>query len=219
MLCCPEAILGGLADYADEPTRLAVASAEVGGVLEPLASDRVTCIVGLSELAADGRLYNSAAVFHRGDVVGVYRKNHPAIRRSRYHAGTDAPVFSIGSLTFGILLCYDSTFPDLAARMASQGATVIFVPTNNGLPHSRHSGEVAALSRACDVARAVENGVWIVRADVAGRAGELSSLGSSAIVAPDGTVLAEAHEGCEELLVVEIAACRPDRPGAALRLP
>src|SRR5262245_19683611 len=86
ILCCPEGMLGGLADYAEQPIDFAI---EVEGgrldrVLAPLASETVTTIVGFTEIDRQGRLYNSAAVFHRGTVAGLYRKNHPAINRSIY---------------------------------------------------------------------------------------------------------------------------------------
>lgn len=204
LLCCPEAILGGLADYAAEPLYVGTPTDEIATTLAPLASDTVTSIIGLSELDGDGRLYNSAVVFHRGEVVGRYRKNHPAIRRSRYEPGTDTPVFTVGDLTFGILLCYDSTFPELATRMARHGAAVIFVPTNNGLPNPHNPAEVAAHARSCDVARAVENAVWIVRADVVGQSGVLASLGSTGVVAPDGSVVAAAQSGSTDLVIVDV---------------
>jgi predicted amidohydrolase len=76
ILCCPEAILGGLADYAVSPADFAI-DAEGGGleaVLAPLASDTVTTIVGFTEISGAGRLHNAAAVFRRGAVVGLYRK-------------------------------------------------------------------------------------------------------------------------------------------------
>jgi hypothetical protein len=85
ILCCPEAILGGLADYADEPARLAIPTANIGSVLASLASDTVTTIVGLSEMGSDGMLYSSAAVLHKG--------------------------------------AYDSSFPELASRMAGNRRT------------------------------------------------------------------------------------------------
>lgn len=134
----------------------------------------------------------------------MYRKHHPAIRRSRYAPGTGTPVFTVDNVTFGILLCYDSTFPDLATRLARNGATLIFVPTNNGLPNAHDSSEAAALARYCDVARAVENRVWIIRADVAGRSGVLDSRGSTRFVAPDGSVVAEAEAGSTDLVIVDI---------------
>ena len=95
ILCCPEAILGGLADYAEDPSEFAVA-VRGGGLLNalaPLASDTVTTIIGFTELGGVGQLYNSAAVFERGTVMGVYRKLHPAIRQSVYEAGSEVPCF------------------------------------------------------------------------------------------------------------------------------
>lgn len=204
ILCCPEAILGGLADYTDDPIRPAVPTGRIGSVLAPLASDTVTTIVGFTELADDGRLYNSAAIWHRGAVAGVYRKRHPAIRRSVYAAGADTPVFLVNGLTFGILICYDSTFAEPAAQMAAEGATVLFVPTNNGLPHSRPAEDIMTQARETDAARATQNNVWIVRADVAGRTNALFSAGSSEIVRPDGSVLRTASAGAEDLLVADL---------------
>ena len=93
ILCCPEAILGGLADYADDPSSFAISTNRIESALAPLASDAVTTIVGLTERTDTGRLYNAAAVLHRGAVLGVYRKLHPAINRSVYEPGRDTPVF------------------------------------------------------------------------------------------------------------------------------
>lgn len=157
LLCCPEALLGGLADYSHDPTRFAVATGRIGALLAPLASDIVTTIVGFTELADDGRLYNSAAIWHRGVVAGVYRKRFPAIRRSVYAAGSDTPIFHADGLTFGIVVCHDSSFSEPVSRMAAQGATVLFVPTNNSLPHSRLGEDLVRQARETDVARATEN--------------------------------------------------------------
>jgi len=57
---------------------------------------------------------------------------------------------------------------------------------------------------ANDVAQAKEHGILIVRADVAGTAGELVSYGSSAIVAPNGRVLATGDVMTEGLIGTEI---------------
>jgi 5-aminopentanamidase len=104
ILCCPEGALGGLADYVDDPPRVAIDAPALGSALAPLASPTVTTIVGFTEAHAAGRLYNAAAVLRRGAVLGVYRKRHPAIRSSRYAAGTEAPLFTLGGLTFGVLM-------------------------------------------------------------------------------------------------------------------
>jgi predicted amidohydrolase len=75
ILCCPEAVLGGLADDAECPADIAidVESGQLETLLAPLASKSVTAIVGFTETAGAGKLYNAAAVFHDGRVVGIYR--------------------------------------------------------------------------------------------------------------------------------------------------
>jgi Carbon-nitrogen hydrolase len=138
------AILGGLADYSDNPGRFAIRTdtGELAFFLAPLASDTVTSIVGFTELSRDGTLYNASAIFQRGRVAGLYRKIRPAIGRSVYSPGLETPVFCAGELTFGIVICNDSNHPELSRHIAAQGATALFIPTNNGLPNRRHSLEL-----------------------------------------------------------------------------
>lgn len=206
ILCCPEAILGGLADSSDNPVTFAIRTdnGQLASVLAPLASDKVTCILGFTELGCDGALYNAAAVFHGGRVEGVYQKIHPAIRHSVYAPGWETPVFRAGQLTFGIVICNDSNYPDLTARMAARGATALFIPTNNGLLNGRVSLAVNAAARAADIARATESRIWVIRADVAGRSGNLTSLGCSEIVNPEGDVVQQARLEDYDLLVANI---------------
>lgn len=75
-LCCPEGILGGLADYASDPGSLAIEADRLEPVLEPLCSEAVTTIVGFTERAGPGTFFNSAAILHRGQIAGIYRKVH-----------------------------------------------------------------------------------------------------------------------------------------------
>lgn len=59
-------------------------------------------------------------------------------------------------------------------------------------------------ARRAQAERAVENGVHVVAADVAGRCEGHVSWGSSGVTAPDGTLLAAAEPLAEELLVVDL---------------
>jgi predicted amidohydrolase len=205
ILCCPEAMLGGLADYAEQPIALAIDAkrGQLEDVLAPLASETVTTIVGFTEIEG-AALYNSAAVFDRGAVVGVYRKHHPAIHRSVYSAGGGSPVFTIGELTFGIVICRDSCFDEPVCTMIKRGATAIFLPTNNALPPAKGGSRLVDEANTTDAARARTDGVFVIRADVAGRDGPLISYGSSGIVDPDGRVLQSARSLEPGLLVAEV---------------
>jgi predicted amidohydrolase len=208
ILCCPEAILGGLADFSAEPNRIAIRATDgaLDRVLTPLKSTAVTTIIGFTELAPDGNLYNSAAVLHHEQLAGIYRKHHPARRESVYSSGSEPAVFEAGRLKFGVIICNDSNYAEPARQMAMRGATVLFVPSNNALPAERAFPKIVQETRAADQARAIENDVWMLRADVAGRFSDLVAYGSSGVVNPAGKILLEARAGCTDLLVADLAA-------------
>jgi predicted amidohydrolase len=205
-LVCPEAILGGLADYADKPAEFALNldNGSLAQILKPLTSNKVTTIVGFTESDPSGRLYNSAAVFHQGSVVGVYRKHHPAINRSVYSAGSEAPIFRIGALTFGVIICRDSAYVEPAQSMVTLGARALFVPSNTALPTARAYAELVRESRDSDIARAIENRVPVVRADVAGHTTDLLSYGATGIADRNGIVIAVAESFQVTLVIAEI---------------
>jgi predicted amidohydrolase len=106
ILCCPEGIIGGLADYCDQPAQCAirVANRELENVLAPLRSGSVTLIIGFKELGSNNELYNAAAVLQQGRLAGIYRKLHLAIRQSVYSAGSATPVFRAGGAAFGVVI-------------------------------------------------------------------------------------------------------------------
>jgi predicted amidohydrolase len=173
-------------------------------IVAPLASATVTTIVGFTEVDDAGQLYNAAAVCQRGAVVGRYRKRHPAIRTSRYAAGTEAPLFTVDALTFGILICRDSLDADLARGMVQRGAAALLVPTNNAMPASRGGSELVTEARELDGRRATELGAHVIRADVVGETRHLVSHGASAIVDRSGSLLSAPQPGCADLLVANI---------------
>jgi 5-aminopentanamidase len=186
LLCCAEACLGGLGDFAADPRARAVCvdNGELADLLAPMARSSVTCAIGFSELATDGTLFNSAALVRDGQVVGVYRKRRPALRRSVYAPGTLLPVFTHGQVRFGVLICNDSNFPEFVQSLKRDGAQLILIPTNNGLPPQK--SDVAAATRSADLAIAASCGLPVVRADVAGRTDALWAIGTSGITHSDG---------------------------------
>lgn len=204
ILCCPEAILGGLADDCQNPEKMAL-NIEKGHLdkhLAPLASKSVSLIIGFTEIDNQGQLFNTAAVLHKGNILGLYRKVYPAVNRSIYTAGDQLPVFTIGPLTFGIVICNDSNYIEPARVLAAKGASAIFIPLNNGLPPEK--ANVVTRARNTHIGRAVENGVTIIAADVAGHQHPFVSYGSSSIITPDGTIVAQSKELQEDLLIADI---------------
>lgn len=112
-------------------------------------------------------------------------------------------MFERGGLKFGILICYDVEFPENVRRLARAGVDVVLVPT--ALPASDHD---AFIARKLVPVRAFENQVFLAYADHCGADERFAYAGLSVIVAPDGTLLAEAGETGEALLVAEIDPSR-----------
>ncbi len=206
LLCCPEAVLGGLAreSAGDSPddVALGVENGQLADVVAPLLDTAVTVVVGFTERAQSGELFNSAAVLAGGRVAAVYRKVFPGYR-TVIRAGTELPVLRCGSTPFGIIICNDLWYVEPARLLSSAGAAVILVPTNSG--HQRApSRSFQARGENLPIARAVENTTTVVVADIAGRQGERITPGFTAIVDPDGVVLARAAPMVEALLVADI---------------
>jgi predicted amidohydrolase len=132
-LCCPEAILGGLAHEANgqTPHDVAVSVTELRRLLAPLTSSPVATVFGFTEHADDGQLYNSAAFLADGAVQVIYRKVFPGYR-TVIRAGTELPVIAFRGTGIGIMICNDLWYVELARILASKGAAIILVPTNSG---------------------------------------------------------------------------------------
>lgn len=108
----------------------------------------------------------------------------------------------------GVLICYDSEFPEAARHLADQGVDILFVPycTDDRQGHLR--------VRWCCQARAVENQIYVATAGVIGNlpgaAGMDVHYGRAAVFTPsdfsfarDG-IQAEADPNVETLLVTDL---------------
>lgn len=93
--------------------------------------------------------------------------------------GTTPTVFSLPFGNFGVLICYEGVFPDLARRFVRNGATLLINVTNDAW-----FGETSAPYQhlAMEAMRAVENRVPLVRS---------ANTGISAIVNIDGQIQAQ----------------------------
>jgi len=87
------------------------------------------CIcVGIAELDHDV-VYNSMAVFDRGRYLGLQRKIHMSSDEYLWFGvGEEVSLFDIDDVRFGIIICFDNSFPELALACALQGAELILAP-------------------------------------------------------------------------------------------
>lgn len=213
VLCCPETVLGGLANGAPDPGRFAVGPTERAllEILAPVLATPVVLVVGFTERDAEGRLFNTAAIVDGGRVLGRYRKVYPG-DRSAYAPGTELPVFTIGPsrAPCGIVICNDVQYVEPARVLAERGAAILFVPTYGAHRPERYAA-LRARGNHLLIARAVENRLTVVAADVGGREGPEGRIseGVTAVIDSDGTVLAKATPYEEDLLIVDVPRARP----------
>jgi predicted amidohydrolase len=71
----------------------------------------------------------SAPVIYDGEIIGVQEKIHPfGYEKGLIKAGTKTQVFKT-SCKFGIIICYDMVFADVAESFVKKGAQVLFSPS------------------------------------------------------------------------------------------
>ena len=150
--------------------------------------------------ASGGAIYNAAALVGPRGARGVYRKIHLFGKEKQFFrpGGAPCPVWAIGPVRVGVLVCFDWFFPEAARGLALAGADVLLHPANLVLPH----GPDAMITRC------LENRVFAATANRVGRedgaAGPLSFIGRSQIVSPRGERLARLGAGREGVAVARI---------------
>lgn len=144
-------------------------------------------------------LNNAVLVNSRGEPEKTYSKIHlvpigewfpyekwfPFVKRmaasfgaSSFLPGDELNLFTVNGMQFGVLICYEGIFHRLCRRYAGKGADFLINITNDGWT-DHYSGHMQHFSAS--VFRAVENGIWLVRA---------GNTGYTAFVDPRGRVTA-----------------------------
>ncbi|MEA4913520.1 MAG: carbon-nitrogen family hydrolase [Christensenella sp.] len=167
----------------------------------------VNIVAGSVLARKSGALNNTAYVFDRaGSCVAEYDKTHlfsPSGEGEAYQAGDQIVTFPLDGVTYGIMICYDLRFPELARALALSGARVVFIPAE--WPRQRTEQLRTLLS-----ARAIENQMFAALCNGCGEAYGTEFGGSSAIVDPLGNVLAQAGAG-ETIIFAEIDFAEQDK--------
>ena len=132
----------------------------------------------------DAGIFNTAPVINpQGEIVARYQKLYPF---QPYEHGVEKGerpvVFDVpGVGRFGLLICYDQWFPEVARALACEGAEVILHPT---MTNTIDRGCELILSRA----NAIANQCYFLSVNNAGDIGN----GQSIFVEPEGEVLHQA---------------------------
>ena len=133
-------------------------------------SYNINIITGSMPEMIDGRLYNVGYLCRRDGSMERYEKLHVTPDEAKVwgmQGGNQLKAFDTDCGKIGVLVCYDSEFPELSRLLADEGMDILFVPflTDTQNRYSR--------VRNCAQARAIENECYVA---IAGSVGNLPNV-------------------------------------------
>ncbi len=206
LVCFPEMNVTG---YSTRANIKKVADRVPGSISESVWSMAkefdIAVLAGLAEADLAGRVFASHLVATPQGIAGVYRKVHIAPPEQQiFTAGDAIPLFEINGFKLGIQLCYDVHFPELATRMAIDGADALFMPhaSPRGTPAEKFDSWMRHLS-----ARAFDNGLYVIACNQTGdNQNELKFPGLAIALDPAGHILKKDTGGNENMIVADLKA-------------
>jgi predicted amidohydrolase len=154
----------------------------------------ITVVGGFAENDG-GRLYNSVAVIGPdGVIAGTYRKLHLFGQERDVFAPGDLglPVFEVGGIRLGVVVCYDLRFPETVRIHALRDVDLVAVPTCwvSGFDVVVPVSPTASIGQVDGaLVQGNLNSVFLACADQVGAADPFTFLGRSVLVDPYGRPL------------------------------
>jgi predicted amidohydrolase len=139
---------------------LAKHTAEIVQRFSELAiSYNINIITGSMPEIVDDLLYNVGYLCKRDGTTERYEKLHVTPDEAKVwgmQGGNELKTFETDCGKIGVLICYDTEFPELSRLLADQGMDILFVPfltdTQNGYSRVRHCAQARAIENECYVA-------------------------------------------------------------------
>ncbi len=172
---------------------------ELAAVGDAARAASTAVVVGFAERTQDAVANSVACVDQDGALRRVYRKIQLFGAENEVFApGEELVVAELAGRRVAPMICFDVEFPELARRLAVAGADLLVTASANMEPFY---GDHELATRA----RALENRLPHLYANLVGSSGDLRFVGGSRSVGSGGEVLADAPHAGEEVLVVPVA--------------
>jgi len=213
IVCFPECYVPGYRGPGKSvpPPDAAFLEGAWSAIARGAAEANVAVILGTERLDG-GRLIPTALVVNRdGTIAGFQDKVQlDPSEEAVYAPGSKRRVFQNGSLTFGVAICHEGwRYPETVRWAVQRGAQVVFHPhfherEGDGFVPSSFADPRNTFHEKALLCRAAENTCYVASVNYA----SAGSPTTSAVIRPDGTVLAYQPYGKEGLLIadVELAA-------------
>ena len=211
IICFPECFVPGYrtGDRAMPPPDAAFLERAWSSVAVATAAAGVTVILGTERVTPGGLVISTLVIDREGTRAGFQDKTQidPAEETLNYVAAdSERHLFHAGDLTFGISICHEGfRYPETVRWPARRGAHIVFHPHYTWAePGSYRPATFAdpanTFHEKAALCRAAENTCFFASVNYAGD----GSPTTSAIVRPDGTLLAYQPYGQPGLLVADI---------------
>jgi len=122
-------------------------------------SYNINIITGSMPEVRDNKLYNAGYLCKRDGSIDRYEKLHITPDEAKVwgiQGGSKLQAFDTDCGKIGILICYDSEFPELSRMLADEGMDILFIPfltdTQNGYSRVRNCAQSRAIENECYVA-------------------------------------------------------------------
>ena len=172
------------------------------------AGDAKVAVVLGTERFVDGTARIAVLVINRdGTIAGIQDKVQlDPSEDGMYSPGSERRLFEVGPLTFGVVICHEGwRYPETVRWAARRGAHLVFHPhfgeAEPGSYRPTAFGDpLNTFHEKALLCRAAENTIYFASVNCAGE----GSPTTSAVVAPDGSVIAWQPYGAEGLLIADI---------------
>ncbi|HEX6307160.1 MAG TPA: carbon-nitrogen hydrolase family protein [Longimicrobiales bacterium] len=171
------------------------------------ATANVTVVLGTERVVTAGVRISALVIDRDGSIAGFQDKVQldPSEERT-YTSGVGRRVFEAGRLTFGVAICHEGfRYPETVRWAVRHGAQIVFHPHFDiARPGTYRPASFAdpanSFHEKAALCRAAENTCFYATVNCASE----GSPTTSAVIGPDGTVLAWQPYGQAGLLVVDV---------------
>jgi predicted amidohydrolase len=209
LICFPECFVPGYRGLGKQvpppdPAFLERAWSRIGAAA---ARANLAVVLGTERVAAGGLFISALVINPDGTVAGFQDKVQlDPSEEATYSAGSGRRIFEIGRLTFGIAICHEGwRYPETVRWAARHGAQVVFHPHFHEAGPGSHRPTTFAepansFHEKAALCRAAENTCFFATVNCA----SAGSPTTSAVVRPDGTLLAYQPYGEPGLLIADL---------------
>ncbi len=176
-------------------------------VAEAAGRGHVAVILGTERIVAGDLLLTAIVIRRDGTVAGFQDKVQlDPSEEKMYSAGSGRHVFESGALKFGVVICHEGwRYPETVRACVCQGAHVVFHPhfheaEPGGYRPSSFADPANSFHEKASLCRAAENTCYFATVNYA----TAGSPTTSAVIGPDGALVAYQPYGNEGLLVADV---------------